>query len=295
MRGHNISERPDRARCYGITITADGMLSDGMTFHNALSAVLRIFMAIVRHYSRYPVRWRLQAERGNNTHRLHYQAFVDFGCDVKMRTVLHWMPEGTHLEPVRDTPEDVRRAADYCIKDATRCADDDECLDMKAGPYSFGFGDAFAANNKLRALEVCDDAAPHARARVRTRAGEYYTSDASGMDASGDDAIGFGTDYDELFDDDVSRPASGEPAAIASSPASGMDAIMDASGDDAIGTEPEPSGSAAIAIGHPSIGHASIAGTSSSEPEPSSTEADDVGMHDPDFYMTDAEFDALFT
>lgn len=297
MRVHNISERPDRARCYGITITADGMLSDGMTFHNALSVVLRAFMAIVRHYSRYPVRWRLQAERGNNTHRLHYQAFVDFGCDVKMRTVLHWMPEGTHLEPVRDTPEDVRRAADYCIKDATRCADDDECLDMKAGPYSFGFGDAFAANNKLRALDVCDDAAPHARAcaRVRTRAGEYYTSDASGMEASGDDAIGFGTDYDELFDDDVSSPASGEPAAIASSAASGMDAIMDASGDDAIGTEPEPSGSAAIAIGHPSIGHASIAGTSSSEPEPSSTEADDVGMHDPDFYMTDAEFDALFT
>lgn len=207
MRGHNISERPDRARCYGITITADGMLSDGMTFHNALSAVLRIFMAIVRHYSRYPVRWRLQAERGNNTHRLHYQAFVDFGCDVKMRTVLHWMPEGTHLEPVRDTPEDVRRAADYCIKDATRCADDDEDLDMKAGPYSFGFGDAFDANNKLRALDVCDDAAPHARARMR--AGEYYTSDTSGMDASGDDAIGFGTDYDELFDDDVSSPASG--------------------------------------------------------------------------------------
>lgn len=293
MRVHNISERPDRARCYGITITADGTLSDGMTFHNALSAVLRAFMAIVRHYSRYPVRWRLQAERGNNTHRLHYQAFVDFGCDVKMRTVLHWMPEGTHLEPVRDTPEDVRRAADYCIKDATRCADDDEDLDMKAGPYSFGFGDAFDANNKLRALDVCDDAAPHAR--VRTRAGEYYTSDASGTDASGDDAIGFGTDYDELFDDDVSSPASGEPAAIASSAASGMDAIMDASGDDAIGTEPEPSGSAAIAIGHPSIGHASIAGTSSSEPEPSSTEADDVGMHDPDFYMTDAEFDALFT
>ena len=313
MRGHNISERPDRARCYGITITADGMLSDGMTFHNALSAVLRIFMAIVRHYSRYPVRWRLQAERGNNTHRLHYQAFVDFGCDVKMRTVLHWMPEGTHLEPVRDTPEDVRRAADYCIKDATRCADDDEDLDLMAGPYSFGFGDAFDANNKLRALDVCDDAAPHARARTRageyytsdtsgmdasgddaphararTRAGEYYTSDTSGMDASGDDAIGFGTDYDELFDDDVSSPASGEPAAIASSPASGMDAIMDASGDDAIGTEPEPSGSAAIAIGHPSIGHASIAGTSS-------TEADGVGMHDPDYYMTDAEFDALFT
>ena len=294
MRVHNISERPDRARCYGITITADGTLSDGMTFHNALSAVLRAFMAIVRHYSRYPVRWRLQAERGNNTHRLHYQAFVDFGCDVKMRTVLHWMPEGTHLEPVRDTPEDVRRAADYCIKDATRCADDDECLDMKAGPYSYGFGDAFGANNKLRALDVCDDAAPHARARVRTRAGEYYTSDASGMDASGDDAIGFGTDYDELFDDDVSRPASGEPAAIASSPASGMDAIMDASGDDAIGTESEPSGSAAIAIRHPSIEHASIAGTSSSEPETSSTEADGVGMHDPDFYMTDAEFDALF-
>lgn len=293
MRVHNISERPDRARCYGITITADGTLSDGMTFHNALSAVLRAFMAIVRHYSRYPVRWRLQAERGNNTHRLHYQAFVDFGCDVKMRTVLHWMPEGTHLEPVRDTPEDVRRAADYCIKDATRCADDDEDLDMKAGPYSYGFGDAFDANNKLRALDVCGDAAPHAR--VRTRAGEYYTSDASGTDASGDDAIGFGTDYDELFDDDVSSPASGEPAAIASSPASGMDAIMDASGDDAIGTEPEPSGSAAIAITHPSIEHASIAGTSSSEPEPSSTEADDVGMHDPDFYMTDAEFDALFT
>ena len=247
MRGHNISERPDRARCYGITITADGTLSDGMTFHNALSVVLRIFMAIVRHYSRYPVRWRLQAERGNNTHRLHYQAFVDFGCDVKMRTVLHWMPTGTHLEPVRDTPEDVRRAADYCIKDATRCADDDEDLDMKAGPYSYGFGDAFDANNKLRALDVCGDAAPHAR--VRTRAGEYYTSDTSGTDASGDDAIG---------------------------------------------TEPEPSGSAAIAITHPSIEHASIAGTSSSEPEPSSTEADDVGMHDPDFYMTDAEFDALF-
>lgn len=294
MRDHNISERPDRARCYGITITADGTLSDGMTFHNALSAVLRAFMAIVRHYSRYPVRWRLQAERGNNTHRLHYQAFVDFGCDVKMRTVLHWMPEGTHLEPVRDTPEDVRRAADYCIKDATRCADDDEDLDMKAGPYSYGFGDAFAANNKLRALDVCDDAAPHARACACMRAGEYYTSDTSGTDASGDDAIGFGTDYDELFDDDVSSPASGEPAAIAGSAASGMDAIMDASGDDAIGTEPEPSGSAAIAITHPSIEHASIAGTSSSEPETSSTEADDVGMHDPDYYMTDAEFDALF-
>lgn len=236
-------------------------MSDGMTFRNPLSAVLRVFMAIVRHYSRYPVRWRLQAERGNNTHRLHYQAFIDFGCNVKMRTVLHWMPEGTHLEPVRDTPEDVRRAADYCVKDATRCADDDEDLDMQAGPYSYGFGDDFDANNKLRAMDVCDDAAPHACAR--TQAGEYYNIHTTGTDAIS------------------TEPAASGSAAIASSPASGMDARTDASGDDAISTEPEAIASPANGITQPSIEYASIAGTSSTEPE---AEAID-GMTDDDFRL----------
>lgn len=158
MRDSNISER---ARCYGITITADGTSADGTPFHNSIAAVIEMLMAIVRHYarSRIDVRWRFQAERGKQTHRLHYQAFVDFGCAVKMKTALHWMPTGTHLEPVRDTPEDVRRAADYCIKDDTRCADDDEDLDLMAGPYSYGFDDDFDVDSKPRALDVCDDVA----------------------------------------------------------------------------------------------------------------------------------------
>ena len=158
MRDGNISER---ARCYGITITADGTSADGTPFHNSIAAVIEMLMAIVRHYarSRIDVRWRFQAERGKQTHRLHYQAFIDFGCAVKMKTALHWMPTGTHLEPVRDTPEDVRRAADYCIKDDTRCADDDEDLDLMAGPYSYGFDDDFDVDSKPRALDVCDDVA----------------------------------------------------------------------------------------------------------------------------------------
>lgn len=158
MRDSNISER---ARCYGITITADGTSADGTPFHNSIAAVIEMLMAIVRHYSRsrIDVRWRFQAERGKQTHRLHYQAFIDFGCNVKMKTALHWMPTGTHLEPVRDTPEDVRRAADYCIKDDTRCADDDEDLDLMAGPYSYGFDDDFDVDSKPRALDVCDDVA----------------------------------------------------------------------------------------------------------------------------------------
>ena len=158
MRDSNISER---ARCYGITITADGTSADGTPFHNSIAAVIEMLMAIVRHYarSRIDVRWRFQAERGKQTHRLHYQAFVDFGCAVKMKTALHWMPTGAHLEPVRDTPEDVRRAADYCIKDDTRCADDDEDLDLMAGPYSYGFDDDFDVDSKPRALDVCDDVA----------------------------------------------------------------------------------------------------------------------------------------
>ena len=254
MRDSNISER---ARCYGITITADGTSADGTPFHNSIAAVIEMLMAIVRHYarSRIDVRWRFQAERGKQTHRLHYQAFIDFGCAVKMKTALHWMPTGAHLEPVRDTPEDVRRAADYCIKDDTRCADDDEDLDLMAGPYSYGFDDDFDVDSKPRALDVCDDVADaivladdagvdmaalrdalmtQVKAMTDAALHGIYTrtcackdsyscseddSEADGSDASGDDAIGFGTDYDELFEADADD-ASTEPEAIAGTAAS---------------------------------------------------------------------------
>lgn len=305
MRDSNISER---ARCYGITITADGTSADGTPFHNSIAAVIEMLMAIVRHYarSRIDVRWRFQAERGKQTHRLHYQAFVDFGCAVKMKTALHWMPTGTHLEPVRDTPEDVRRAADYCIKDDTRCADDDEDLDLMAGPYSYGFDDDFDVDSKPRALDVCDDVADaivladdagvdmaalrdalmtQVKAMTdaalhgiytRTCAGEdsYSSEDdsdastaapssAASTDASSSAASGepepaaiADTDADSdadwdgmtdaekaayfapLFDgseSDDSDASSTEPAAIASSPASGTDASTDARS-----SEPEP-------------------------------------------------------
>lgn len=292
MRDSNISER---ARCYGITITADGTSADGTPFHNSIAAVIEMLMAIVRHYarSRIDVRWRFQAERGKQTHRLHYQAFVDFGCAVKMKTALHWMPTGTHLEPVRDTPEDVRRAADYCIKDDTRCADDDEDLDLMAGPYSYGFDDDFDVDSKPRALDVCDDVADaivladdagvdmaalrdalmtQVKAMTdaalhgiytRTCAGEDSYSSEDDSDASTaapssaasgepEPAAIAGTEADSdadwdgmteaekaayfapLFDgieSDGSDASSTEPAAIASSPASGTDARS---------SEPEP-------------------------------------------------------
>lgn len=136
MQDNNIK----KARCYGITITADATLADGTTVHNSVSSVLKVFMDIVQHYEpRFHVRWCFQSERGNKTHRLHYQCFIDFGCAVKQRTVKHWMPDGIHIVPVQDTPADMQRAAAYCMKDFTRCADNDPDLDRPAGPYSYGF------------------------------------------------------------------------------------------------------------------------------------------------------------
>lgn len=132
MRINNI----DRARCYGFTITADGVMADGMSFHNTTESLIEILMAIVAHYAGYAVRWRFQAERGHQTHRLHFQGFIDFGCVVKVRTVMHWLPEGLYLSPVRDTPADIQRAADYCIKTDTR-------VEM---PHSYGFNDGFDVN-----------------------------------------------------------------------------------------------------------------------------------------------------
>lgn len=132
MRINNI----DRARCYGFTITADGVMADGMSFHNTADSLIEILMAIVSHYAGYAVRWRFQSERGHQTHRLHFQGFIDFGCVVKVRTVMHWLPEGLYLSPVRDTPADIQRAADYCIKTDTRVA----------RPYSYGFDDGFDVN-----------------------------------------------------------------------------------------------------------------------------------------------------
>lgn len=133
MRINNIT----RARCYGFTITADGVMADGMSFHNTADSLIEILMAIVAHYAGYAVRWRFQSERGHQTHRLHFQGFIDFGCDVKIRTAMHWLPEGLHLSPVRDTQLDIQRAADYCIKTDTRVA----------RPYSYGFNDGFEVDS----------------------------------------------------------------------------------------------------------------------------------------------------
>lgn len=133
MRINNIT----RARCYGFTITADGVMADGMSFHNTADSLIEILMAIVAHYAGYAVRWRFQSERGHQTHRLHFQGFIDFGCVVKVRTAMHWLPEGLHLSPVRDTQLDIQRAADYCIKTDTRVA----------RPYSYGFNDGFEVDS----------------------------------------------------------------------------------------------------------------------------------------------------
>lgn len=136
MQNNNIK----KSRCYSITIMADETLANGTTVHNSVASVLKVFMDIVQHYEpRFHVRWRFQSERGHQTHRLHYQCFIDFGCAVKQRTVKHWMPDGAHIKPVRDTPADMQRVAAYCMKTDTRCADNDPDLDMPAGPYSYGF------------------------------------------------------------------------------------------------------------------------------------------------------------
>lgn len=139
MRINNIT----RARCYGFTITADGVMADGMSFHNTADSLIEILMAIVAHYAGYAVRWRFQSERGHQTHRLHFQGFIDFGCVVKVRTAMHWLPEGLYLSPVRDTPADIQRAADYCIKTDTR-------VDR---PYSYGFNDGFDVDLTTRECE----------------------------------------------------------------------------------------------------------------------------------------------
>ena len=137
---HGTVQRDDvidrRSRCYGIMIEADGNTGNGTSFHNDISAVIAAFMAIAGHYSKpgHAVRWRFQAERDRRTDGLCYRAFIDFGYAVKMRTALHWMPVGAHLEPVRDD-DDIERAEGDCIRDDMRCGDDDEGLDMRPGPF----------------------------------------------------------------------------------------------------------------------------------------------------------------
>lgn len=240
---NNISERN---QCYGITITADGVDKNGNAFHNAIADVIDMLMAIVSHYSRYAVRWRLQAERGKQTRRLHYQAFIDFGCEIKLRTALSYMPVGTHLEPVRNTTADASRAADYAIKDDTRCDDDDADLDgICAGPYSYGFDDDFDVSKEMRMIDVqddvCDaiamaddagvdmtalhdavmasikamtDAALRARVCAYTRAGEDSYSDSRLVEMRDDGGAAYHDPFDDLFDDDddVDTAAAGDVA-----------------------------------------------------------------------------------
>lgn len=246
---NNISERN---QCYGITITADGVDKNGNAFHNAIADVIDMLMAIVSHYSRYAVRWRLQAERGKQTRRLHYQAFIDFGCEIKLRTALSYFPVGTHLEPVRNAANDVERAADYCVKDDTRCDDSDEELNgICAGPYSYGFDDAFDVNTEMRMIDVqddiCDaiamaddagvdmsalhdavmaqiramtDAASRARVRAYTREREDSNIVSKIGNSSSQDRAAISSDassdeYDDLFDDDVDAAAAGDDASVA--------------------------------------------------------------------------------
>ena len=223
-------------------------------------------MAIVSHYSRYAVRWRLQAERGKQTRRLYYQAFIDFGCEIKLRTALSYMPVGTHLEPVQNADDDIQRAADYCVKDDTRCSDDDEDLDMMAGPYSYGFDDDFDVSKEMRMIDVqddiCDaiamaddagvdmtalhdalmasikamtDAASRARVRAYTREREDSNIVSKiGNSSSQDRDAAISSDassdeYDALFDDDVDTAAAGDVASASDAAAANMLASSDSS------------------------------------------------------------------
>lgn len=264
MQNTNIS----RTQYYGFTITADGTTADGMHFHNTIMSVINLLMTIVSQYSDYPVRWRFQAERGNRTHRLHFQGFIDFGCVVKMRTALHWMPTGCNLSPVNMSAGDVERAAAYAVKADTRCDDDDDELDMAAGPYSFGFGDEYDIQGGsqmddvqnaisdaitlaadagvdleclqsavMSTIKALTDAALRARVCAYTRAGACERDDSKlvGEDIgerdgddraaiSSDDTACFGSEYDDLFDDDTAADAA-DANMLASSDASSDDEL----------------------------------------------------------------------
>lgn len=150
-------------RCYSVVTMADGKNEDGGTrFHNSVRTMIDAFMAIDDHYSGYDraVRWRFQAEHNAQTNRVCYRGFVDFGCNVKPSTALHWLPKGSYVIPVSNTPDAMQHAADNCIKDDARCSDY-EVLDMSAGPYSYGFGDAFDIDSRTdiepSVSDVCND------------------------------------------------------------------------------------------------------------------------------------------
>lgn len=152
-----------RNRYYSVVTMADGKNEDGGTrFHNSVRTMIDAFMAIDDHYSGYDsaVRWRFQAEHDVQTNSVCYRGFIDFGCNVKPSVALHWLPKGSYVIPVCDTPEAIRRAADDCTKDDARCSDY-EGLDMPAGPYSYGFSDAFDIDSRTdiepSVSDVCND------------------------------------------------------------------------------------------------------------------------------------------
>lgn len=97
-----------RSRGWLLTIMRDGKHSDGTPFHYDVENIESVLDGIP---------WMGQLESGHETHREHFQIYIERKNPMKLSTIRRLFSNAVHAEPRRGTKQ---QAFDYCSKVDTR-------------------------------------------------------------------------------------------------------------------------------------------------------------------------------